>query len=66
VNHVTGGWVTGLVSAAGDLLVRWKGFVRDLSVFAFPDGAALTMLGSAAPELLKARACRVAIQGRGR
>ena len=55
----------GLVSDAGDQLVRWTGVVRDLSVLAFPDGAALTMLGSAAPELLKARACRVTIEGRG-
>ena len=39
--------------------------MRDLSVLAFPDSAALTMLGSAAPELLKARACRVTIEGRG-
>ena len=35
------------------------GVVRELSVLAFPDSAALTMLGSAAPELLKARACHV-------
>ena len=55
----------GLGSDAGDQLVRWTGFVRDLSVLAFPDSAALTMLGSAAPELLKARACRVTIEGRG-
>jgi Ca2+-binding RTX toxin-like protein len=55
----------GLVSDAGDQLVRWTGVVRELSVLAFPDGAALTMLGSAAPELLKARACRVTIEGRG-
>jgi Ca2+-binding RTX toxin-like protein len=55
----------GLVSDAGDQLVRWTGVVRELSVLAFPDSAALTMLGSAAPELLKARACRVTIEGRG-
>ena len=34
-------------------------------MLAFPDGAALTMLGSAAPELLEGRACRVTIEGRG-
>ena len=45
----------GLGPDAGDQLVRWTGFVRDLSVLAFPDSAALTMLGSAAPELLKAQ-----------
>ena len=55
----------GLVSDAGDQLVRWTGVVRDLSVLAFPDSAELTMLGSAAPELLKARACRATIEGRG-
>ena len=55
----------GLAADADDQLVRWTGFVQDLSVLAFPDGAALTMLGSAAPELLKARACRVTIEGRG-
>jgi len=55
----------GLVSDAGDQLVRWTGVVRDLSVLAFPDGAKLTMLGSAAPEQLKARACRATIEGRG-
>ena len=55
----------GLGPDAGDELVRWTGVVRDLSVLAFPDSAALTMLGSAAPELLKARACRVTIEGRG-
>jgi Ca2+-binding RTX toxin-like protein len=55
----------GLVSDAGDQLVRWTGFVGDLSVLAFPDDAALRVLGSAAPELLKARACRATIEGRG-
>jgi Ca2+-binding RTX toxin-like protein len=55
----------GLVSDADDQLVRWTGFVRNLSVLAFPDSAALTMLGSAAPELIKARACRVVVEGRG-
>jgi Ca2+-binding RTX toxin-like protein len=55
----------GLVSDAGDQLVRWTGVVQNLSVLAFPDGAKLTMLGSAAPELLKARACRATIEGRG-
>ena len=39
--------------------------VRDLSVLTFPESAALTMVGSAAPELLKARACRVVVEGRG-
>jgi Ca2+-binding RTX toxin-like protein len=55
----------GVVPGAGDALVQWTGVVRDLSVLAFPDGAALTMLGSAAPELLKARACRAVVEGRG-
>ncbi len=50
---------------AVDRLVQWTGVVGDLSVLEFPDGAALRMLGSAAPELMKARACRVAIEGRG-
>ncbi len=54
----------GLGPGAG-VLVRWTGVVRDLSVIAFPDGAALRMLGSAAPEILKARACQAVIEGRG-
>src|SRR6478735_3049895 len=55
----------GVGPSAGDALVHWTGVVRDLSVLSFPDDAALTMLGSAAPELLKARACRVVVEGRG-
>jgi Ca2+-binding RTX toxin-like protein len=55
----------GVDPGAGDALVHWTGVVQDLSVLAFPDSAALTMLGSAAPELLKARACRVVVEGRG-
>ena len=48
----------GVGSDAGDELVHWTGVVQDLSVLAFPDSAVLTMLGSAAPELKKARECR--------
>ena len=55
----------GVGPSAGDALVHWTGVVRDLSVLSFPDSAALTMIGSAAPELLKARACRVVVEGRG-
>jgi Ca2+-binding RTX toxin-like protein len=55
----------GVDPGAGDTLVHWTGVVRDITVLAFPNSAALTMLGSAAPELLKARACRAVVEGRG-
>jgi Ca2+-binding RTX toxin-like protein len=58
-------WRLGNAVGPGEALVHWTGMVRDLSVLTFPESAALTMVGSAAPELLKARACRVVVEGRG-
>ena len=42
----------GVDPGAGDALVHWTGVVRDITVLDFPDSATLTVLGSAAPELL--------------
>ena len=42
----------GVDPGVGDALVHWTGVVRDITVLAFPDSATLTVLGSAAPELL--------------
>jgi hypothetical protein len=50
---------------AVDVLVHWTGVVRDLSVLTFPNSASLTMVGSAAPERLKSRACQGVVEGRG-